>query len=58
MHLHFTLPYRTRWGEQIKAVLRLSGFGMPGRERVLPLHTTDGETWKLPLKLPFRKEPN
>ncbi|MBR5608816.1 MAG: 4-alpha-glucanotransferase [Elusimicrobiaceae bacterium] len=51
MHLHFTLPYRTRWGEQIKAVLRLSGFGMPGRERVLPLHTTDGETWKATIEI-------
>ena len=46
MLLHFTLPYRTRWGEQVKAVLRLSGFGMPGVERVLPLSTTDGVMWQ------------
>ncbi len=45
MHLQFTLPYRTRWGEQIKAVLRLSGLGRAGVERLLPLRTEDGETW-------------
>lgn len=51
MHLHFTLPYRTRWGEQIKAVLHVSGLGKPSRQRLLPLRTLDGMTWQADLEL-------
>lgn len=51
MKLHFSLPYRTQEGEQIKAVLRLSGMGTPSRERILPLQTQDGQTWGAELEL-------
>lgn len=51
MKLHFSLPYRTGKNEQIKAVMRLSGLGRPGRECILPLNSTDGENWRAELEL-------
>ncbi len=51
MKLRFVLPYNTRWGEQIKAAVRLSGLGRAGVERFLPLHTQDGRMWSAELEV-------
>ena len=46
MKLHFTINYRTHWGESLQVLMHIHLPGGKVHECVIPLETSDGNLWK------------
>ena len=54
MNLHFTIEYKTNWGEEVFLIGNFAEYAyLP---EAIPLTTKDGQQWEVELILPYRKQ--
>ncbi|MCM1312010.1 MAG: 4-alpha-glucanotransferase [Bacteroides sp.] len=46
MKIHFSIEYRTKWGEDLRVILKVRHGDSILKERVCPLETFDGQRWE------------